>query len=81
MRPCRRGGVAAVHHADAEGQRRKERKKTSRLYRDGHWHGGAVITLATGQPAPGGIAVDTNNVYWSNVGNGTIMKLAKSTTP
>jgi hypothetical protein len=38
--------------------------------------GGTVTTLVTGVN-PGGIAVDANNVYWTNLGDGTVMKLAK----
>ena len=30
--------------------------------------GGAAITLATGQHAPVGLAVDSANVYWANSG-------------
>lgn len=39
--------------------------------------GGPVVTLATGQSVPSGIAVDANYVYWTNQGDGTVMKLAK----
>jgi hypothetical protein len=39
--------------------------------------GGPVVTLATGQSGPGGIAVDATYVYWSNLGSGSVMKLAK----
>jgi hypothetical protein len=38
--------------------------------------GGATTTLATGQSNPVGVAVDAANVYWSNMGDGTVMKLA-----
>ena len=38
--------------------------------------GGAVTTLAPGA-GPIGVAVDANNVYWTNRDEGTVMKLAK----
>ncbi len=40
--------------------------------------GGAAATIATGQPYPFGIAVDSQNVYWTNNGTasgGTVMKV------
>lgn len=37
-----------------------------------------LMTLASGQSAPSGIAVDGNSVYWTNGGDGTVMKIARS---
>jgi Domain of unknown function (DUF5050) len=40
--------------------------------------GGAAVTIASEQVLnPAGIAVDADYVYWSNRGNGTVMKVAK----
>lgn len=33
------------------------------------------MILAAGQSNPCGIAVDPSNVYWTNLGNGTVMKV------
>jgi hypothetical protein len=38
--------------------------------------GGTVTTLAKGQTGTS-VAVDATNVYWSNLADGTIMKLPK----
>ena len=38
--------------------------------------GGAVTTLATGVN-PGALAVDATRVYWTNLGDGTLMAIAK----
>jgi sugar lactone lactonase YvrE len=32
-------------------------------------------TLASGQSTPNGIALDTASVYWTNSGDGTVMKV------
>jgi hypothetical protein len=39
--------------------------------------GRVATTVASGQNGPWGIAVDEKNVYWSNNGDGTVMKVAK----
>jgi hypothetical protein len=39
--------------------------------------GGDVTTVASGQSNPGAIAVDAMYVYWTNLGDGTLMKAAK----
>jgi hypothetical protein len=38
---------------------------------------GSGTTLASGQDAPLSIAVDSKDVYWTNSGNGTVMKVPK----
>src|SRR5262249_38584938 len=44
--------------------------------------GGAIEVLASNQPGPGEVAVDSTNVYWTNIGNsttnGAVMKCALS---
>ena len=35
-------------------------------------------TLASGQSAPWGLAVDSTNVYWTNQGDGTVMSVPKA---
>ena len=37
--------------------------------------GGTPTTLASGLPAPWGIAVDATSIYWVNSGDGTVMKM------
>ena len=37
--------------------------------------GGAPTTLASGQGYPWAIAVDATSVYWTTVGDGTVMKV------
>ncbi len=39
--------------------------------------GGTPNRLASSQASPFGVAVDSTAVYWTNLGDGTIMKLAK----
>jgi hypothetical protein len=39
---------------------------------------GAAVTIASGLDYPNGIALDADNVYWSNRGSGTIVSLAKT---
>jgi hypothetical protein len=38
----------------------------------------APLVLASGQAAPQAIAIDDNNVYWANDGDGTVLQVAKS---
>ncbi len=38
----------------------------------------APAIIATGQASPTAIALDTGNVYWTNAGDGSVMKLPKS---
>jgi hypothetical protein len=39
--------------------------------------GGAPVTLAAGQNTPYGVAVNATAVFWVNIGDGTILKVAK----
>jgi hypothetical protein len=39
---------------------------------------GAPVEIAKGLSYPNGIAIDTNAIYWTNRGAGTVMSLAKS---
>jgi hypothetical protein len=39
--------------------------------------GGNVVTMASGQTTPFGIAQDAKAVYWSTQAGGTIMMVAK----
>jgi hypothetical protein len=43
--------------------------------------GGALLTIASGQPSPKRIAVDGTFVYWNNDGDGTIVRDAKDGGP
>jgi hypothetical protein len=44
-----------------------------------HWPagGGAPVTIASGQNQPYSIALDATRVYWTNFGDGSVMKMAK----
>jgi hypothetical protein len=38
---------------------------------------GSPLTLASGQVSPAGIAVSSDNLYWSSAGDGTVRRLAR----
>jgi hypothetical protein len=42
---------------------------------------GAIDELATGQVLPSGVTVDGNYVYWTNRGDGSVMRLDKGAAP
>ena len=37
--------------------------------------GGTATTLASGQIGPAGITVDDTSIYWTDINDGTVMKL------
>ena len=39
------------------------------------------MPIATGQPFPGGLAVDGEHLYWTNQLEGTVMRAPKPRTP
>ena len=39
--------------------------------------GGEPQTLASGQKSPYSLAVDATSVYWTNIDDGTVMKVDK----
>jgi hypothetical protein len=45
---------------------------------DGAIDGSASVTIAQNQAAPVALAVDANNVYWVNAGNGTVVYCPKA---
>jgi len=43
-------------------------------------NGGDPIVMATGQSFPNGVAVDATHVYWTNRGDGTVLRMPKLAT-